>query len=90
MSSLFVAERDFNSDETMSKNRIATACVQYSSAVSAGVVPLRLTRGRSSADPTNSERRKNFRVQTLEPRIYATPNVSIGVHDLLHFLLKPK
>ena len=71
----------------MSKTRIATACVQYSSAVSAGVV--RLTRGRSSADPTNSERRKNFRVQTLEPRIYATPNVSIGIHDL-HFLLKPK
>ena len=67
----------------MSKNRIATARVQYSTAVSAGVVPLRLTCGRSSAHPTNSERRKNFRVQTLEPRIY--PNVIIGIHDLLHF-----
>lgn len=71
----------------MSKNGIATARFQYSLAVSAGVVPLRLTHGRSSADPTNSERRKTayFRVQTLEPRIYATPNVSIGIHDLLHF-----
>ena len=85
MGSLFVAETGLNSDETMSKNRIATAHVQYSSAVSAGVVPLRLTCGRSSAYPNNSERRKNFRVQTLEPRIYATPNVIIGIHDLLHF-----
>ena len=33
--------------------------------------------------PTLKE--QNFRVQTLEPRICATPNVSIGIHDLLHF-----
>ena len=44
----------------MSKNGIATTRFQYSLAVSAGAVPLRLTRGRSSADPTNSERRKTF------------------------------
>ena len=62
MSSLFVAVTglQFRCDETMSKNGIATARFQYSLAVSAGAVPLRLTRGRSSADPTNSERRKTF------------------------------
>ena len=44
----------------MSKNGIAKARFQCSLVVSDGVVPLRLTRGRSSADPTNSERPSTF------------------------------